>query len=253
MKLFITKLFSSFSDSFMESFTEEYEMASGEPFDSELIPYIIGIYAVIMLFALAIGLVFYLLRAVGVYGMAKTAGQSKPWLAFIPIVNSFALGRLAEIKRQNKKPLRYSLILLWLNIPISAVTVALIPFLVALILTENSALALVLIALYPIILVLSVTYMVFYYITLYKTFKNFAPENATLFLILTILFNISEPIIIFCLRNKPVAPEFGFFGYNNFSYGYGSYYTPPVSGGPVNEEKSEEKSEKTTDTTNDGE
>ena len=45
----------------------------------------VAIYAAIIAF---ICLSLYILRALGVYKMSKTAGISSPWVAFVPIANS---------------------------------------------------------------------------------------------------------------------------------------------------------------------
>lgn len=78
------------------------------------------IFAVVLYTAVmaAVCLALYILRAIGIYKMSKTAGVEYPWLSFIPVANSFTLGRLAERYHKNpiEKPAKYSVILLILHI-----------------------------------------------------------------------------------------------------------------------------------------
>lgn len=193
----------------------------------------IGYLLLLGLFALAVGLVFYLLQAVGLYKMGKTVGVSAPWLAFIPVVNVFALGKIAETPTEGKKPMKYGTILLLLNISSSLISNIMSFRIVNKIVEvisqfdetniEDFILDIAVTASETSVLtsVLSVIYVIFYYIALYKVFKLFSPDNATVFLVLSILFGIALPIIIFCLRNKPIH----IFGMGNGStLGYNSEY-----------------------------
>lgn len=53
----------------------------------------------------------------------------------------------------------------------------------------------------------------FQYIALYRIYKSCDPKNTTLFLVLSILFNITMPFFLFACRKKdlgmpqPEAPE----------------------------------------------
>ncbi len=47
--------------------------------------------------AAAIGIILYILRAIGIYKMSKTAGLEYPWLSFIPVASSYTLGRNAVL------------------------------------------------------------------------------------------------------------------------------------------------------------
>ncbi|MBE6538450.1 MAG: hypothetical protein E7671_03185 [Ruminococcaceae bacterium] len=237
-----------YSDYYYDIYEGGYEL--GEAIGSGVASFI-GLYLIILLFSLAIGLVFYLLEAVGLYKMGKTVGASAPWLSFIPVLNVFALGRVAETPTGAKKPMKYGLILLLLNIAngLFSVTMVLnfINRLVTVINNFDSINPLEMFGYltgggsYAISSLLSIAYTVFYYIALYKIYKAFARDNAVLYLVLSIFFGIATPIIIFCLRNKPVqmdplmgqVPPYGAYGYgqqnyynNGNAYGQGNYYPP---------------------------
>ena len=222
---------------------------------------LIAVAIMIFLFALAIELVFYLLKSFGLYKMAKTVGLSAPWLAFIPIANDYTLGKIAETPVNGKKTMRYGIILLFFNLAILVLGFAFMFYMTVMQLATGGEFGSIffdaalsgtgyigLLLCYIAIIALSIATGIFYYIAVYKLFKIFAPDNAVLYLVLTIVLGagIVLPILIFMLRNKPVygyghgqIPPLGTPGYNpaydqhNYNpYGYNqNNYTPNGAGG----------------------
>ncbi len=77
-----------------------------------------------------------------------------------------------------------------------------------------------------VLLALSVVYIVFYGIAVYRIFKLFVPEHAAGFTALCIIFNsIASPIIFLVIANKPVRLENTVSQYDN---------PPPTFGGNTN-------------------
>ncbi len=234
-EVFMNSFFEEFSRDFREDFYEEFGEYPGGL--EGVLPYIMGVYVVILLISLSIGIALYLLRAFGVYKMSKTLSYSRPWLAFIPIANTFALGRLAETKNGSAKPYKYSLILLWLgignaifsliNVGVATATLFAVLENPGLTPTGSEAFYSVVGGAFGSLIVsaLSITYMVFYYIALYKVYKLFAPDYSTVLLVVSILFGVAEPIILFCLRNKQprIAVNEGFYGTGNYYNPYAGY------------------------------
>ncbi len=216
----------------------------GEMFDTlaEGIVPMIGIFLIVLLFSFAIALAFYLLQAYGLYKMGKTVGSPAPWLAFIPVVNIYALGKIAETPTPaSPKPLRYGPVLLVLNV-VNTVISNISAFmmingmieiisnyesyeyeeLLAELLTVSRSGSFIVSA-------LSFAFTVFYYIALYKLFKLFVPKSATAYLIVAVFFSVALPIMIFCLRNKPanVYRNTGFggtYGYEENNFSSNDYY-----------------------------
>ncbi|MFQ8600961.1 MAG: hypothetical protein ACLSAP_10535 [Oscillospiraceae bacterium] len=52
------------------------------------------------------------------------------------------------------------------------------------------------------IVALGIVTAVFTYIAIYAIYKAYSPENAEMYLVLSILISLAQPIILFCLRNK---------------------------------------------------
>ena len=194
----------------------------------------IAIMIFVLVFACAAALVFYLLRAVGVWKMAKTAEISSPWVAFIPVVNSFTLGKIAEKyrKRDGTKSAKFGVALLALNIITLVIGILLTVF------TVNSVIEILknaeyaveadidmtidmfsslipVIILYVLIMAAAFAYMIVYYVALWRVFSSFDYRNATLFTVLSVFFSFLGPIFLFILRNRqPVfdpREHFNFF------------------------------------------
>lgn len=240
---------------------------------------ILLIVSVVMLFAFAIALALYLLKAFGLYRMAKNLGVKNAGLAFVPLVGDYILGKVAETPFDGKKPMRFGMILLLLNIAsfvlggafgFYSVVMDIVDEVVAIDATRDgmtgAGIAGYMVG-YLATMAISIVFAVFYYIALYRIFKMFASDNTVLFLILSIFINGAVNVLLFILRNKPaalstqgrVAPPVGTPGYNpaygegNYNpFGYGqSNYTPSgdwnyqQSSTAVTGDETEEKSDDT--------
>lgn len=187
-------------------------------------------FAVIWGVLLAVGLAVFILKAFGLYSLSKNAGHDKPWLAFIPVANNYVLGRISDDanlrikgKRTNNRKL-----LLGLQIGLAALVLLAVVILIALLVSSNANMyayhydgsysyydgydyradnpAMVPLMFLPILLflivALGIVTAVFTYIAIYAIYKAYSPENAEMYLVLSILISLAQPIILFCLRNK---------------------------------------------------
>ena len=226
-----------------------------------------SLFAIMMAVTGAISLVFYILRALAMMKIAKGRGFSSPWIAWIPFANLYQMGKVADdICYRNGKKKSYRKVLLGLNIA----TVAGLAIGVALVFgwvinllvnydlnfdrfgnfvgTDPTAgeLATILVGCFVCMAasIVAIIQMVFYYIVLYQIFKDYAPKEAVLFLILSIfLSGIFDTIALLVVSGRPaqsiVAPvgrwENGYFVYNPAGAGYGYGVQPPVNpaGQPV--------------------
>lgn len=132
---------------------------------------------------LIIGIAFYVLMSLGLMKLADNKGIENSWLAWIPIANMYILGLI--IKDLNVFGIEIPRIELVLSIGGIAVgIVGAIPVIGQLI---AIAFAIVSIA------------------ALYKLFKMYRPESATLFTVIGCLLGLA-PIFIFIIRNdSPVG------------------------------------------------
>ncbi len=196
---------------------------------------VLAVYGVIFAFAAVIGLVFYIFQSIGLYKMAKTLGFAHPWMAWVPLLNTYTLGKIGSkyIKRDGRPSAKFGGWLLGLEIGLFAVVVALIVAVVMTVIgaigmgtmgtdTPNSAFlggVVSLILTYVGLMGIGIAYSVVYYIALWRMYAIFSESNATVFLVLSILFDFTTPFFIFAIRNN--VPSFNRVPQVN--------YIPPVA------------------------
>ncbi len=189
-------------DYFMSSFGDEAFFGGA----------ILVILLIILFFVLIFALVTYIFQGIGIMKMHEKLGLKGGWMAFVPLLNSYAFGKVAEqyIKQDGKKSARFSVIILVGNIInmgfamcsgfFSGITGAaeglgLTPEILLVISSVMLVFSLCQ-------LVYSLVYSVVYYIALWRIFSIFNNQSATLFLILSLFIGLVQPFLIFAIRNN---------------------------------------------------
>lgn len=161
----------------------------------------------------AFSITLYVLNGIGLMKMAKSCGLRHPWMGFVPFASTYLIGQLAEQNpAQGKKSWPWRHIALIGEIVIVALGVALCIFMLGDMFgviaaggeySEYDLLSLYgsMIGIMAPLSLLSTAYSIVIYIIYWKIYSLFAPNLAVIFLVLTILFNIT-PILIFILRNR---------------------------------------------------
>lgn len=185
-----------------------------------------------------IGIAIYLLESISVYKMAKSAEIKNPWLAFIPVANDWVFGTLAEKykKKNGTKSARFGIILPVLEGIVLIEAIALTIFTVISIkeitgyaldavntsteMAPEQFMSLIpVIILYFALMAVAIAYAVVFFIALWRVYSSFDKSNATLYIVLSVIFTISVPIILFIIRNR--KPEFD--PHNNVPYFSGTF------------------------------
>ncbi len=185
-----------------------------------------------------IGIAIYLLESISVYKMAKSAEIKNPWLAFIPVANDWVFGTLAEKykKKNGTKSARFGIILPVLEGIVLIEAIALTIFTVisvkeitgyaldavntsAEMVPEQFMSLIPVIILYFALIAVAISYAVVFFIALWRVYSSFDKPNATLYIVLSVVFTISVPIILFIIRNR--KPEFD--PHNNIPYFSGTF------------------------------
>ena len=169
-------------------------------------PMLIGIVVVVLLVMLAVAAVFYVLQAAGLYAIAKRRGIDNPWLAWIPVANYWILGCISDqyqyvVKGQvkNKRKIMLGLAIASVAFRIVMETVSGVMML-ATGMTDsamalNSLLSLVNSG-------ISIASLVFWHMALYDLYTSCCPSNNVVFLVLGIIFSVTQPFFIFFNRKK---------------------------------------------------
>ena len=177
-----------------------------------------GILLIVWCLAMGFSIVMYVLNAVGLYRIAKRRGIHHAWLAWVPIGSNWLLGSISDhyqyVAKQKVTSKRK--VLLILSLILVACLLVLIGGVVALVLATEGmagdaamvlAVALMLIA-YLGMLGLAIAITVFCYIAYYDLFRSCKPGNAVLFLVLSIIFNVTLAFFVFaCSKSDEGMPE----------------------------------------------
>lgn len=191
------------------------------------------------LFSSAFGLFTYIAVAYGLYRMAQTIGLKNPFLAWIPYCQDYTLGAVADeyTRRNEGKTTTYRKKLLGWQIAVSAMSVLLVivlvsfmvvlmfqglslggydadtilssfPDLIADLFIESAPFVFAMLVALMVFLGLYIVYLVYHYTALHKVFKLFAPEYATVYLILSIFVPLATPILFLLLsKNQPLFTD----------------------------------------------
>lgn len=184
------------------------------PFELDVMPEMVGagafgvfiiVYLLLMLFAGALSMVVYVLHSLSLYTIANRRGIRHGWLAWIPVCNLWILGSIADqyqyvakgkVKNRRKLLLGLSIGLaigyfLWLFATLFNLAAG----------NEGTALLLLILGGLAIAAV-AIWLVVCQYLAYYDLYKSCEPGNAALYLVLSILFNITMPFFLFACRKK---------------------------------------------------
>jgi len=157
-----------------------------------------------------IALVCYIFYSIGLYTIAKRRNLRYAGLAWVPVASLWILGSIADqfdlITTGINKKLR--LVLIWLAVGLCVVSlvyglIMLISFSAYSSSYSFNAAMLGLPAFFGLILWgAGITLAVFNFIALHKLYRSASPDNATVFTVLSIIFTIIIPFVVFALRNS---------------------------------------------------
>lgn len=176
----------------------------------------------------------YILRSLGTYTIAKRRGIRHPWFAWLPVVDQYLLGCISDqyqyvVKGQNCAKRKILLVLSILTSVAYAVMCVLVVAMAAdSVITaaggmgERALMRQIMNFLGSIVLaamiigVIGIAHKILGYIAVYDLYRSCDPDNAVIYLILGIVFSVTEPFFIFFSRKKdlgmpprrPAQPEY---------------------------------------------
>lgn len=177
-----------------------------------------------------LSLASYVLSSMALYTLATRRQIPKAWLSWVPVVNVWIVGSLSDqyryvVKGQYKSKRKVLLILNLINVVITLILLIVAIFAAAELIQGavfrfgqkevlDSMLGSVLSATGLAVTMsgIAVASAVIYYMALYDIYTSMDPANNVLFLVLSILFRVTEPFFLFFNRNKddgmpPRKPE----------------------------------------------
>lgn len=170
-----------------------------------------GIALVIILaviIALALSIVKYVFLSIALYNIGKNRGMKHPFFAFIPYLNQYYIGEIADdVTRTMNKKTRYALriIIFLIAMNASQYLYSLVSSLSEILVYSVGVTVATLIfncLTVAVILVVMVLYLVHFYKALYVIYREYYFDKAVLYLILSILVPCAYEILLFKIRNK---------------------------------------------------
>ena len=171
---------------------------------------VVAIYLVFCFVILGLSLVQYIFQSLGLYTIAKRRGISKPWLAWVPVGKVWIMGCISDQYQYVARGLNKNkrTLLMWLNVIMVVLLGLYTAFMVTMIIAQENgdymmtgALGIMLLAL--VMFAVSVWYSILVYMAQFDLFRSAEPDNAVLYLVLSILIGgIVNAILVFICRNK---------------------------------------------------
>lgn len=165
----------------------------------------------------------YVMTALALYTIAKRRGLHKPWLAWIPVVDSWLLGSISDQYRYVAQGQTKSKRKWLLGLEIAVVAIAVVFFSIcasiiiqavfsavsyydsdALLRSVTGSLITMLALLVPLVAV-AIAKTVITYMALYDVYKSLDPANCVMYLVLSILIPVTQPFFLLCNRNKDLG------------------------------------------------
>ncbi len=152
-----------------------------------------------------ISLAIYVFTALSLYTIAKRRGIACPWLAWIPVANLWLIGSLSDQYRyltqgQVKHKRIILLILKAVTLAFTGGLVGSVIWLIGAKASPASVITLLTIGLLDGAAAIALAVVSF--MALYDVYASCDPENATVYLVLTIFFKVLKPIFLFLSRNR---------------------------------------------------
>lgn len=194
-----------------------YQYAASYAMEESIIALLSGLFSGIPSFL--IGIAVYVFTALALYTIAKRRCISKPWLSWVPVVNVWVLGSLSDqyryvVRGENKSKRKALLVLSIIGNTLALAFLSVVVWLVVRIImvatagqnVENMVVPLVSSAVLILpLLGVAIAQAIVQYMALYDVYTSCDPQNNVLFLVLSILLPVTQPIFLFVCRQKDLG------------------------------------------------
>lgn len=159
----------------------------------------------------------YVMNGIAILNLCRKLAIPNGGLGFVPIANAYKLGQIADrASAINGEKKNYARLLLTFQIIMYTLFIPLTVCIISLAVVgsyngySNNALPIMFIPIifmiYFALLAVAIVGSVFTYIAYYKIFRLFAPENAVLYLVLSIVIGFSWLFLLIVSLKKPALP-----------------------------------------------
>ena len=196
------------------------EMYEIERFLEEYMEYGMGVSLISNAFSSLLGIAAYVLTSLALYTLANRRGIKNAWLSWIPVINCWIIGSLSdqyryvvkgEVRNKRKTLLILNIITWIISIAIAVAAIVVAVNAAGAVMKGAAEEALLDLVLGPVFIILGlclplfgvgIANVVIRYMAMYDIYTSCTPQNNVLFLVLSILFSVTEPFFLFFSRNK---------------------------------------------------
>ncbi len=162
------------------------------------------------------GIGTYVLSAMALHTIATRRGLNNPWISWVPVINCWILGSLSDqyqyvVKGQTKSRRKILLILNILSMVLSITIIVMAAVMAAGAVFGRSEAEIMANVMGPVMAVagmalplagIAIAILVIRLMALFDVYRSLDPNNAVLFLVLSIFFGVTEPFFLFFNRHK---------------------------------------------------
>lgn len=195
----------------------------GSDIDETALPILytmIAVYLAVLVICVLVGLVMYVIRSLSLHTISKRRGIRNAWLSWIPVGQEWVIGSLSDqykyltqgkIQSRRKILLGLNLVALVIGVVSAGISVSNSVQMIMGVsygtMTEEAAIGsalsvMIAMAVALVSCALSIVTYVFRQMSMYDVYKSCKPNNAVVFLVLGILFGVTEPFFLLACRNK---------------------------------------------------
>ena len=150
-----------------------------------------------------VGIAIYVFTALSFYTIARRRGIASPWLAWVPVADMWILGSVSDQYRyltQGQLKHKRITLLVWKCVGWVMIGATVISAVAAVASSSVAGMVMVLCLLLAAI-AFAIVYTVLYYMALYDAYASCDPQNAALYLVLSIFFRFLVPVFLFISRD----------------------------------------------------
>lgn len=150
-----------------------------------------------------VSIAIYVFTALSLYTIARRRGIACPWLAWVPVANLWLMGSLSDQYRYlTQGQIRHKRI----SLPVWkgtgwVLTGGIVGGVIAAFAGAGVGAILTVLCLALAVVCVAIVYVVLYFMALYDVYASCDPQNAAVYLVLSIFFRFLVPVFLFLSRN----------------------------------------------------
>ena len=162
---------------------------------------LLAVFSIFAFLLVLVGTGFYILKCIGLYKIACNRKMSNSFLALLPVANVYYMGKIADdIEKTMNRTSNSANRLLILSVSSFTLGAISIPFCFLFAALEYYFLMSLAFITLLVGIVIAICYWIYFFVTLYKIYKEYIPQSAVVLQVLSVVFHI-YPFVLFAIRD----------------------------------------------------